>query len=206
MTTVYILRHGRTASNARRACLGLKDVPLDEEGMRQARILCCAIEQINIDAVYTSPLRRAVDTIAPYIEHSGKPLSMSYGLIERDFGIWDDMTFEEIRNEYPKEYKLWQNNWINYKIPGGESSAEAQNRVNMFLDRLLEEHDGETVILMTHLGTARHIISYLLGLAAEQSWLFTLDNCSAAIVEVEKDRKGILKGLNIQEDLKRWHR
>lgn len=196
MTTIYILRHGQTESNVRHTCLGLKDIPLNEVGKKQARLLRQRLSGISFDAVYTSPLQRAVETISPYLEGKDIKLSMSFGLIERDFGDWDDMTFDEIQRKYPDEFAKWHKNWISYKIPGGESAEDIQRRIGMFLDRLLECHDEQTVLLVTHLGAARHIISYLLGLSTEESWRFTLDNAGIAVVDTD-GAAGLLKGLNI---------
>lgn len=194
MVTLYIIRHGETNSNIRRTCLGHKDVELNETGKVQALELCKKLENVHFDAVYSSPLSRAISTIAPY----GKtPVIMNFALIERDFGIWDDMTFEEIKSSYPKEYKKWQSDWIGYKIPNGESSAEVQSRVNDVMDKIVANHKDGTVAVVTHLGTARHIISHLLGLTAEQSWLFTLENAKYAVIEIDDNGNGLLKGLNL---------
>lgn len=194
MVTLYIIRHGETNSNIRRTCLGHKDVELNENGKAQALDLCKRLGNVHFDAVYSSPLSRAISTIAPY----GKtPVIMNFALIERDFGIWDDMTFEEIESAYPKEYKKWHADWLGYKIPGGESSAEVQARVNDVMDKIIDNHPNGTVAVVTHLGTARHIISHLLGLTAEQSWRFTFENAKYAVIEIDDNGNGLLKGLNL---------
>ena len=70
----------------------------------QAQELCQRLSEVHFDAIYSSPLTRAISTITPY----GKaPVIMNYALIERDFGDWDDMTFEEIKSAYPVEYQKY---------------------------------------------------------------------------------------------------
>lgn len=194
MTTVYIIRHGETDSNIRHTCVGHTDVEMNENGKQQAQELCRRLDDVKLDAIYSSPLSRAISTITPY----GKaPVIMNYALIERDFGDWEDMTFEEIKAANPKEYENWLNNWIDYQIPNGESSAQVQSRVNDVMDKIIANHKGGSVAVVTHLGTARHIISHLLGLSVEQSWLFTFDNAKYAVVEIDDDGNGLLKGLNL---------
>lgn len=194
MTRVYVVRHGQTDSNIRRTCLGLKDVPLNKKGRQQARELAARFKNIDIDVVYTSPLKRAVETISPYLELKGMNMRMSFGLIERDYGKWDDMTFEEIEREYPEEYMRWTEELISYKVPDGESAEDVQKRVNAFLEKMLRENDGKTIMLVTHLGTARHIISSLLGLSTAQSWCFSIENGGVAVIDCE-DGRGVLREL-----------
>lgn len=196
MTTLYIVRHGETDSNIAHTCLGHKDVPLNAAGAEQAMELAGKYRSIPLDAVYSSPLKRAVDTAAGIAEMKALKIIMNYGLIERDFGDWDDMTFEEIAKKYPREYFEWQENWTGFKIPNGESSDEAQTRISAAVDKILSENEGKSVLIVTHLGTARHIISHVLGLTTEQSWRFTLDNAKTARIVINGNER-ILTGLNI---------
>lgn len=198
MTNIYIIRHGETDSNIRHACLGHKDVPLNENGIKQAEELAERLKDQKIDIVYSSPLNRAIETIKPSkAQWNCAPITMSFALTERDYGIWEDMTFEEIEAQYPTEYKAWHEDWTGYKIPEGESSQEVQNRVNVFMKKIINNHRGKNIAVVTHLGTARHILSYLLGLSTAQSWLFTLDNARYAVIELDDDNKPLLKGLNL---------
>lgn len=195
MTEVYIVRHGETDSNVRHTCLGHKDVLLNENGKEQVRLLAKKLIDVEFDAVYVSPLTRAVDTASAIKKKA--PMTMSYGLIERDFGQWDDMTFDEIEKAHPEEYKKWQDNWTEYEIPEGESAQAVQKRVNDTLDKLTASHKDERILIVTHLGTARHIISHLLGLTTEESWRFTLDNAGVAILSEDNEGRWLLKGLNV---------
>lgn len=196
MTTIYVIRHGETDSNIRHTCLGHKDVPLNAAGRAQAAALAKRLDNVRFDAVYSSPLERAVQTVAPILK-KGVQLTLSYDLIERDFGDWDDMTFNEIREADPHGYVRWKENWIDYVVPGGESSAQVQARVNTALEKILSAHKGQTIALVTHLGTARHIISRLLDLTPLQSWLFAFDNAKYAQIEIGDTGRGLLRGLNL---------
>ncbi|MDD6483353.1 MAG: histidine phosphatase family protein [Clostridiales bacterium] len=195
---MYVVRHGQTDSNKRNACIGRKDIPLNAAGLKQADELLGKLREIPFDVIYTSPLQRAIDTITPFIRlRSNTKLVMNYGIIERDFGSWDDMTFGEIKAAYPEEYKLWRDNWLTYRVPGGESDEELFKRTGETVRKILDMHEGERVLIVTHLGAARHIISHLLGFGQEESWHFFLDNTGIAVIDVDDEKKGVLKGLNI---------
>lgn len=197
VVTLYIVRHGETDSNLRHTCVGHKDVALNENGMRQAGFLCERLRSKSFDYIYVSPLKRAVDTIMPLARVKKRvPVVMNYGLIERDYGRWDDMTFEEIEESDPEGYKNWHSDWIDFVIPDGESAAQVQSRINETIDNILSAHGSGNIIVVTHLGAARHILSHLLGLSTEQSWLFTLDNAKYASVAIDNG-KAVLTGLNL---------
>lgn len=198
MTVFYIIRHGETEPNTRSACLGRSDVPLNENGRLQALRLCAELGGIRADAVYSSPLCRARDTIAPYITVRGDTeLREEQRIIERDFGEWENMSFAQIESEDPERFALWQADFLDYAVPGGESSAQVQKRVDSAVSEIAESHDGGTVFLVTHLGAARHIISRCLGLAPEESWRFTLGNGEFAVIEYDhKKGTGVLRRLN----------
>lgn len=196
MTEIYIVRHGQTNSNLRNACIGVTDIPLNEEGIRQSHEVFKRLSGIEFDVIYTSPLSRAVDTVAPYMkENPTTPLHMSYAFIERDFGEWEDLNYAEIREKDPLLYEKWQSDVAAFKLPGGESSNEVRERVDKALAKILSRHEGKRILIVTHLLTARHIIASLLGLEKEKDIIFSLDNGSVAKVEIRKG-KGVLTLLN----------
>ena len=197
MIRVYIIRHGKTESNTRAACVGSTDVQLNDVGRAQAISLCERMRDVFPDVIYVSPLLRAADTIKPYCElHPEIQVVTEQDLRERDFGEWEDKTFEEIREADPERYAKWQYDFIGYVVPGGESSEQVQQRINSFIDRLLNQGDGKVYFLVTHLGTARHLISRCLGLSTEQSWRFNIENASVTVIDIENGC-GVLKYLNV---------
>ncbi len=199
MVRIYIIRHGETEPNTRFACLGRLDAPLNANGREQAAALTQRIKDVLADKIYISPLSRAYETVKPYCRlHPEIPVITENGITERDFGEWDNMSFAEIETADPVRYAEWRKDFIGYKTPGGESSEDVQERVNKALDRITAVNNGKTVFLVTHLGTARHIISRLLCLSTEESWRFTLNNASCAVIDYDNNAKcGVLKYLNI---------
>lgn len=199
MVRIYIIRHGETEPNTRFACLGRLDVPLNDNGREQAKSLTQRLKAVKADRIYISPLSRAYETIEPYCRLNPEiPVITENGITERDFGKWDNMSFAEIEAADPVRYAQWQADFTGYKIPGGESSVEVQGRVNEAIDRITAENEDKTVFLVTHLGTARQIISHLLCLTLEESWRFTMNNASCAVIDFDNSTHcGVLKYLNI---------
>lgn len=198
MIRFYVIRHGETEPNTRFACVGRRDVPLNENGINQATELCKKLSSVA-DMVYISPLKRARDTIKPYLDLNPHiPFETAEELIERDFGLWEDLSFKQIEEKEPDAFKEWMDNYIDYVLPEGESLRTVQGRVEEFLKRIIPLHDNQTVFITTHLCVSRHLISTLLGLDAEKSRCFTMKNASYAIIDYDIDAKyGVLKYLNI---------
>ena len=206
MVRVGIVRHGMTNPNKRNECLGLRDVDINAEGrtaMGKFALRYIRSENDFFEQVYTSPLERAYSSACPINLRNSyfrprRPKIIEPALIERDWGDWEGKSMETIAQEYPEEYAAFCADKLNYVVPGGEPSSAVQARVNEFLDRVLPEYDNtHGLCLVTHLGTARHIISYLLGLPPERSWDFWLDPASAAEIHYDLETKrGVLRKLS----------
>lgn len=195
---IYIARHGQTASNVRQTYLGHTDAALNEEGIKQARQLAGRLASFRVHAVYTSPLKRAVQTTQEIVARNGAlTFTMSYAVQERDYGIFDDLTLPEIKTNYPDEYCAWQKDWTGYRIPQGESAEEVHERCGQFLKKAKQLHREQSILVVTHLGAARHLIAGLLGLSAADSYHFFLDNARYALVEVNHKDYGVLRGCNL---------
>lgn len=200
MVDIIIARHGETRYNKNNSCLGRMDIPMTSSGQLAAGMLSRRMKGIFADTVYTSPLGRARNTAGPYYGTHGMvknaKLVIEPALIERDWGEWECKTLKTVKKERPEEYAAFCADRLGYCVPGGESFAEVQERVNAFLDRIIPENEGKMLYMSTHLGTARHIISHLLGLAPEQSFLFWMDNATYTHIEYDnKTGTGILKCL-----------
>lgn len=197
MTRLYIVRHGQTEYNAKGMWIGRTDAPLNETGEMQARNLARKLSGTVFEAMYTSPMQRAVNTAAPTAaEHKDVNLVMNYGLTERDFGEWECKTREEIESGNTEMFNREGDGWFYEKAPGGESMEQVYVRSVETVDKILSQHSGGNVLLVTHHLTAKCIIAHLLGLAPASCDKFFVDNCGMAIIEYS-DGKGTLRGLNM---------
>ena len=199
MARIYIIRHGQTDANKRLACIGRVDTPLNDTGHEQSRALAKRLGDVTADKIYISPLTRARQTIQYYLdEHPDIPVKEEPLIIERNFGDWEGLTFDEIEKLVPAEYAKWRTEFVDYQIPGGESSRQVQSRADEFIDLLTAQHTDGTIFLVTHLALSRHLISRLLGLKIEESWRFTMYNASCAVIDYDNTTHcGVLKYLNI---------
>jgi len=149
---LILARHGETASNRDGLGLGLQDVPLTEKGRHQAEALAEALAETKVVAVYSSPLRRALDTAKAIAFRHGLEVVVDEGLTEMDVGELDGLSFEEMRGRYPEFISRWLGEEAGtLRMPGGgESLQEVQDRARESVRRMAERHGRETVVVVTH--------------------------------------------------------
>ena len=153
MVRLYLIRHGETEGAESRRYKGHMDVPLSENGIRQMEYLARYIYQgiehpvprstgqnTELSAVYTSDLSRAVRSAEIIASPYGiKPVIVK-DLRERNFGIWEGMSFGEIKERYPEEFKAWAGNPLRFSPIRGESTLEVRDRALNALNKILNNH------------------------------------------------------------------
>lgn len=197
MLELILVRHGETESNIRGTYCGWTDAPLNDKGVSQAREAARKLRDTEFDAVFCSPLSRAVNTAQIITAGRECGITLAEPLKEHNFGIWEDMTHLEIRERYPAEAAAWEKDWMNYEIAGGESAIQGYKRVAAFMDGLTAERDSGVILLVSHLGTIRYILVHLLKLPVESIWRFSADNGSITRIVIPEDKYAWLKNLNI---------
>jgi alpha-ribazole phosphatase len=187
MLELIFVRHGETDSNKKGTYLGWTDVELNATGLLQAKMVSEKLKDAKFDYILSSPLKRVKATAEIINKYHNHEIIYEDRLKERNFGLWDDLTYNEITEEYPEECALWAKDWTNYIVPGGESSTQAYRRKVDFIDKLISEKSEGTILIVTHLGCIRKITAHLLGMGIEGSWRFRVDNCSITkIIVTEK--------------------
>jgi probable phosphoglycerate mutase len=162
---------------------GRRDLPLSASGTRQAKAAAGRLASgAPIDAVVSSPLLRAVETAAIAAGELGLTAAIDDDLCETDFGDWDGFTLEEIQQRWPADAAAWRRN-PEQAPPGGESFADASRRVNRACDRLLRDHGGQTVLVVSHVTPIKIMLCRALG--APLSTLYRLYLGSACINEIQ---------------------
>jgi broad specificity phosphatase PhoE len=190
MVKVYLLRHGETAYNAdgNRYC-GRTDIDLTEKGYSQANLVADQLINVQIDAVYSSPLKRA--KITAEIASNGRDVKTDERLIELDFGIWEGKTKEVFIEEEPELWSNWMANPAKYKAgENGESASEVVNRLDNFYDEILAKHAGQTIMVVAHNGVNRFLMAHKLGMPLKNYRQIVQEN--SAITLVEFDEKGTM--------------
>ena len=137
----------------------------------------------ELSAVYCSTLSRAVQSAEIIAEPYNLSPVCRADLRERSFGLWEGMTFTEIRENYPDEFAAWAANPLAYSPLGGETTIEVRDRVIGAVDTILREHAGQHVAIVAHGGVNRIVLCHILGIPLENIFRIEQDYAALNIVE-----------------------
>jgi len=163
---LYLIRHGESAHNAAGRIQGQADPPLSALGERQAAALAGALKDRPIEAVYASPLRRAWDTARPLAEKLNLDVRPLDGLMELHAGVFQGLTWEEVRRDHAEAAERWAGPDADYRIPGGETRRELMTRGRAALEAIRSGGHGEAAVV-AHGGILAAALKSLLGIPAE---------------------------------------
>ena len=150
-TVTVLLRHGDTLLSPEHRLSGLRDVPLSADGTRQAKAAAGRLAAgAQIDAVVSSPLQRAAATAAIAATELGLTADTDDDLRETSFGAWEGFTLAEVQERWPEAVAAWQHD-PEQAPPGGESFADTARRVDRACERLLRQHYGQRVLVVSHI-------------------------------------------------------
>jgi len=144
-TTLIIIRHGEAEFNIAHRIHGKLDSPLTENGIAQAEKAAAALA----DTLYSSPQQRVAATTGILKLDRDCPVTFDSRLTEIDCGAWDGMTEEAIRAKFPREINLWETRPHLHTMPGGESLADVRARLTAFLEDVMKQHRGKTVLIVS---------------------------------------------------------
>lgn len=200
VTTLYLIRHGETEGGEIRRYKGTIDVPLSEKGVSQMEQVSKYIVEKGgkgglMSAVYCSDLTRAIRSAEIVAEpHSLKPIIIS-SLRERNFGLWEGMSFDEIREKYPLEFDAWAGNPLKFSPMEGESTLAMRDRVMQAMSEIMENHNKENIAIVAHGGVNRIILCHILGIPLENIFRIEQDYGALNIIEFW-DKYPVVKLLN----------
>ena len=187
MTRLIIARHGETDWNAAEVFRGRVDVPLNETGVAQAEALGRHLAGLDVEAVYTSPLKRAVDTALAVSTHHALKVSIAPELVDFDYGSWQGLTHQQVRERYPELLERWRTEPHLVVIPDGESLDDVAQRARRLVDSVVADHHG-TVVLLSHRVVNKVLICSLLGLDTSHFWNVRQDVAGTTVFEYEGGR------------------
>lgn len=189
MTALLLCRHGRTAWNDEGRYQGQTDVPLNEQGLQQARFLAETLRGEPIAAVYSSDLARAADTAAAIAAVQGLPVCRDQRLREIDQGRWEGLTVSEIRERDAELHTRWEVEPLGVRLPEGESLAEVRERALQALRDILRAYPSELVCVVSHKVVMTILRSELTGEPLEPALRRFPGNASFERVEVPDSRR-----------------
>ncbi len=193
MTTRLILvRHGETDWNLEGRYQGQADLPLNERGRKQAKLLAERLRGERIEAIYASDLSRAYETAEIIAEAIGLEVKPLESLREVDTGVWTGLTFQEVESRYPEHLREWRADPLRVKRLEGESYLELFERTRTAIEEIVEAHPDQTVLIVGHGGNIKCMVLDALGVRADRAIeiasRFAADNASLHILRSDGER------------------
>ena len=184
MTLVLLLRHGANDWVHGRLAGWTPGVHLNDEGRRQAADLSRRLGDLSIDALYSSPLERCVETAQAVAEPRGLPISLDEQIGEVRYGEWQGA---ELKQLYTHE--LWpgvQHYPSGTRFPQGETLGEAQMRIVRAIDQLRSRHPEQTIAIVSHADLIKLATAYYIGLHIDLFQRLVINPCSLTALQFER--------------------
>lgn len=181
---VYLVRHGESTANLNKRFSGITDVELSSLGKKQALVAGLNLKECNVSKIYSSPLIRAFDTakiISKEIDYDINTIDIVDNLIEVNFGIFENMTWDEMIVDYKEETDQWIKDGNRYRFPKGESYEDIIQRIAQFMDKVSDDS-----VIVTHFGVIQSILLYYKITDYTNLWKFNISNCDIVVIKDQK--------------------
>lgn len=189
---MILIRHGESTWNQERRVQGHMDPCLSDRGRAQAALLASRLKGRPFAGLYTSPLRRALETasvLGEALDHRPEPAD---GLQEIRLGAWEGKTTEEIRTIYGDAYDRWLDAPLNAGgPPGGEAIRDFQQRAVATIERLRNAHHDRDLVVVTHGGVIKVYLCHILGLDLNQMFRIKADNTAVTEILFQRGRANL---------------
>lgn len=191
ITRLYFIRHGQSAGNAEGRFGGHGPTPLSELGMKQADMTAKALAKENITAIYSSDLLRAANTAQYLADIAQLNVNTTPAFRERHVGVLEGLTFDESREQFPKDYYALVKRNVHHVIKNGESYRQLLKRATTELWNIVRENEGGRIAIFSHTGAICFMTLHLMGAirrdTKETPWLVTA-NCGINRFEIRSRR------------------
>ncbi|CAB4661709.1 MAG: reverse transcriptase-like protein [Actinobacteria bacterium] len=184
-TEIFFLRHGETILTPEKKFSGTGPLnpELTEIGRRQADALAAEAPKLNIDVLIASPLKRTTQTAEIIGAKIGLPIIFNEAWFECDFGVWDGLSIQEVKDSFPKEYEAWVSSSA-YAPPQGESYDALGWRIDEAIDELVAQYPGKRVAVVSHNGAIKEAIRLAIGSGPESIFHIDVAPCSITAISV----------------------
>ncbi len=197
MGSIIFLRHGQAKNNTERILAGrTPGVPLTEEGVDQSEKAAKFLEDMNISAIYSSPIERAKNTAEIVGKHNSIDVRIDERLIELDMGKFTGMPYDEIFSSHGNVFMKFYNGELEIAHNGVETFVEVKKRIQGIVDHVIENHPDENVVLVTHMDPIKAMLSTIVSLSPENLYELIIANGSLNIFR-EYKRKFSISGINV---------
>lgn len=185
MTKFLLIRHATTDAMGKSLSGRQPGIHLNEQGKLEAAALANRLSAFKISAIYSSPLERAIQTATPIAGLQNLICNVTNDFQELDFGSWTNKPFSELGDdEVFKRFNVFRSGT---RIPGGEMMQEAQCRIVRGLERLTNDHPGETVAVVSHSDMIKAAIAFYTGMHLDLMQRLEVSPASVSIIDVYPD-------------------
>jgi len=178
---LYCVRHGESTYNLEGRLQGQSDTHLSPLGQKHAAAIAATLSQLPIQAIYSSPLSRALETAQPLADALGLSPHCDDRLKEIDIGVFQGTLAAELGDRFPQEAARWRSQDPDYQIPGGESRRQLMARAAAAF-REIHEAGHEQAVVVAHGGVLAAALKALLAVPAERN-PFSLYNGSISMLQ-----------------------
>lgn len=195
MLEIIFVRHGESEMNMKGIYSGWTNCILTQNGLKQAEIVSEKLAGEEIDLIISSDLDRCLETAEIINKFHKKTIIKEINLKEINFGIWEGLSYDEICIGFPQKVKAWEEDYVNFKMPKGESLFEMHQRVNNALGRIIDEYKEGTILIVSHSGVIRSILSQQVLGSIDGYWKFKIENCGITRLQIVDDFP-VIVGIN----------
>jgi broad specificity phosphatase PhoE len=181
-TRLLLVRHGEVEARYHKKFGGWIDMNLSPNGRKQGRILAGYLRSKTIDAIYTSPMKRVRQTLAPTLKLSSHQPRILEGLREINFGDWSGLGWFKVQEKFGFAAHDWLVQIERHGVPNGESGKVFRDRVEPCLRQIIRDHPGQNVAIFCHGGVIRMILAILLDLPLPKTNHFDIEYASVTQV------------------------
>ncbi len=184
---LILIRHGESVSNKSQTLTGRTESELTRKGRMHSKKSSIFIKKrySAIDAIYSSPLKRASATARIISKKVNAPVHLDELLVETDFGIWEGQGIDDL---YLKpDWDTYISDPFHFSFPDGESQQDVKKRILEFKDRLLTNKDWKNIIIVSHYTPISFLILSVIGDSNDKHPPFRIDNASISVIEIAED-------------------
>ncbi len=168
-TIIYMIRHARSIANDNGMFGGITDYELSQEGLLQAFALEKRLKDYKFDKIYSSPLKRAIQTITPTAKSKKMDIDVIDDLREINVGTWEDVLRDDLRKMYPKENKYIDETEFYTGMIGQEDTSDVANRMYNAILEIAKNNLGKSIIITSHVVAMRAFLCKIMNIPFEKT-------------------------------------
>lgn len=185
MINIYIARHGETTWNVEGKIQGRSDPGLSPKGQQQSVALLEQLKDQSLTTIYTSSLQRSIHTAQPIANHFRLAVRKKSELDEIAFGMLEGRNLYHFDEVTKNEWEKFKDDRFNYRIPGGENYTDVANRIRPFIERIVEEHQGQEILVIGHRVVNRLLIGMLMEYPLE--WVLKIEQTHDCLYLIQRN-------------------